>query len=112
MSGNDPDLRKLGARLAPAARRHVDQALAAIKGYKPTLGLLYGTDPALEDGQGSWSVAAYAPETVADLVSFYGKFGATVRFELDGLEVVIAQIGQAQQLSTPACSNCGIIVCG
>jgi hypothetical protein len=100
MSGGDADLRKLGARLSPAARRHIEQTLAAIQGYEPTLGLLYGVDPALEAGQGSWSVAAYAPETVADLVSFYGKFGATVRFELDGFATVIAQI------------DCGIIVCG
>jgi hypothetical protein len=98
MGDAEPDILKLGVRLSPAARRHIEQSLAAITGYEPTLGLLYGIDPALEAGRGSWSVAAYAPETVNDLISTYGRFGANVRFELDGIPAVIAQIGQVKQL--------------
>jgi hypothetical protein len=100
MTDSVADVRKLGGRFSPPAREFVEARLALIKSYVPTVGLLYGVDPALEEGRGSWSVAAYAQETVADLVNFYGRFGAKVCFELDGMRVVIAQIGHLKQLDS------------
>jgi hypothetical protein len=94
------EVRKLGARFSKAAREHVENCLGAISGYAPTLGLLYGVDPNLAGGAGSWSAVALADETVADLTTTYGKFGARVCYELDGLPVVIAQIGHLKQLDS------------
>jgi hypothetical protein len=93
-------VRQLGACFSPAAREHVEARLGAIKGYEPTLGLLYGVDPERSDGAGSWSTVALADETIADLVATYARFGADVRFELDGLTVVVAQIGHLKQLDS------------
>ncbi len=47
---------------------------------------------------GSWSLVAYGPQTVADLQTSYASFGATVRFDLDGIEVVIPQLGHVAEL--------------
>ena len=41
---------------------------------------------------------AYGPQTVADLQASYASFGANVRFELDGIEVVIPQLGHVPKL--------------
>ena len=67
--------KKLGATFSPAARQHVESRLSAIKSYTPNLGLLYGVDPAHDNGKGSWSVAALADQTVAELVSQYEQYG-------------------------------------
>jgi hypothetical protein len=97
--GKPDDVRPLGVRLAPEARRFVDEYLAAVRTFEPTLGLLYGNGHAAE-ATGSWSVIAYSDAAVQELVEFYANFGASVRFELDGVPVVIPQIGRAGKLNS------------
>ena len=100
VSDPTPELRRLGARLTPAARQHIDATLGAIGSFVPTLGLLYGNNHVAADTAGSWSVIAYSDENVQELVDFYGQFGAAVCFELDGYKVVVPQIGHLQQFES------------
>ena len=93
-------VRKLGGMFSIAAREHVDSCLGAIHSYEPTLGLLYGVDSGLAGGAGSWSVMALADENVAELAEMYARFGAEVCYELDGMKVIVAQIGHLKELDS------------
>ncbi len=95
-----PALRKLGATLTPEARAYIDARLGAIVSFEPAPGLLYGNQHTMPNAQGSWSLIAYSEENVRELADFYGQFGAEVCFELDGLKVVVPQIGRLDQLDS------------
>ena len=88
----------LGVRLGSATRDRIERFLTSFETFSPTLGLLYGYpagNPALP---GSWSMVAFGPETVADLDTSYAAFGASARFDLDGIEVLIPQLGHVAKL--------------
>jgi len=88
----------LGIKLPPEARERIESFLASFTTFSPTLGLLYGYAPGAADCPGSWSMVAFGPQTVADLEASYASFGATVRFDLDGIEVLVPQLGHIAEL--------------
>lgn len=90
----------LGARLSPAARQQIVEFLQSFESFEPTLGLLYGgLEP---DGSvaGSWSLTAYGPETVTDLIQMYAGFSAVVCYELEGIKVVVPQLAHIGELKS------------
>jgi len=95
------ETRQLGARFSRETRQQIGAYLDGINSYTPTLGLLYGFG-AEEDanGEGSWSLIAYGDENVTELVDLYSNFGMSVCFELDGLNVIVPQIGKLAQLDS------------
>ena len=90
----------LGATLSPAARQQIVEFLQSFESFEPTLGLLYGgLEP---DGSvaGSWSLTAYGPETVTDLIQMYASFSAVVCYELEGIKVVVPQLAHIGELKS------------
>ena len=92
--------RRLGAKLTAHAREQIADYLEGIQSYHPNLGLLYGIDPSINDGKGSWSMVAYDDNYAAELQDHYGRYGASISFELDGFNVLIPQIGRIHKLDS------------
>jgi hypothetical protein len=89
---------RLGASFSPAARERVTGYLGSFRSFSPTLGLLYGALPADGRGGGSWSMTAFGPQTVDDLIEMYAGFGSVVCYEIDGISVVIPQLAHIAEL--------------
>lgn len=91
-----PRVVDLGAKFAPAARQRIESYLQSFVSFEPTLGLLYSdvVDPP------SWSMAALGKATVDELIKMYSGFGAVVCYNIDGLSVVVPQLGHIDQLDS------------
>jgi hypothetical protein len=87
---------ELGGRFAPQARERIQQYLQSFVSFEPVLGLLYSD----VSGQGSWSMAAFAQQTVDELTKMYGSFGAAVCYNIDGLQAVIPQVAHIDELDS------------
>ena len=93
-----PQIARLKGRFSPAARERISEFLASFKSFEPTLGLLYGDVDAGANGGPSWSITAFAPQTVDDMMDMYGSFGAVVCYELDGFRVLVPQMSHIAEL--------------
>jgi hypothetical protein len=91
-----PRTESLGARFTAAAREHIEHYLHSFVSFEPVGGLLYST----ANGEGSWSVAAFGQATVDELVEMYGRFGAVVYYDIDGILLVIPQLAHIEQLDS------------
>ena len=94
------EIAPLDVVFAPQARERVNKFLQSFESFEPTLGLLYGDIQPNGSGQGSWSLVAYDPQTVNDMISMYAGFGSIVCFDLDGIDVVIPQIARVGELES------------
>ena len=94
------NLVSLGARLSPGARQQIVEFLASFETFEPTLGLLYGGLQADGSVVGSWSLTAYGPATVNDLIQMYAGFSAVVCYELEGIKVVVPQLAHIGELQS------------
>jgi hypothetical protein len=90
----------LGATFSPEARARIIDFLNSFVSFKPALGLLYGAVSQDGSGKGSWSITAFGPQTVAEMVEMYAGFGSVVRYELDGITVVIPQLAHIGELES------------
>jgi hypothetical protein len=90
----------LGATLSPAARQQVVEFLQSFESFEPTLGLLYGGLQPDGSAAGSWSLTAYGPETVNDLIKMYAGFGAVVCYDIEGIKVVVPQLAHIGELES------------
>ena len=90
----------LGTRLSPAARQQIVEFLQLFQSFEPTLALLYGGRQPDGSVAGSWSITAYGPEIVNDLIQMYGGFGAAVCYEIEGIKVVVPQIAHIGELES------------
>ena len=90
----------LGATFSPGARNRIIDFLNSFVSFEPTLGLLYGTAAQDGSGKGSWSITAFGPQTVAEMVEMYTGFGSVVCFDLDGIQVVIPQLAHLGELES------------
>lgn len=93
-----PQVAQLRARFAPETKQRLIEYLASFKSFEPTLALLYGDTDGLVAGGPSWSVTAYGPRTVKDMVEMYANFGSVVLYELDGIQVIIPQLARIAEL--------------
>ncbi len=91
-----PRVVDLGARFTPAAREHIRAYLESFVSFDPILGLLYSD----ADGTGSWSLAALGAATVDEMVTMYGKFGAVVWYDIDGIRLVVPQLAHIEKLDS------------
>lgn len=89
-----PQIAQLRGRFTPAAKQRVQEYLDSFRSFEPTLGLLYGNVGV----EPSWSLTAFAPATVDDMMEMYGSFGAVVCYELDGFRVLVPQMSHIGQL--------------
>ena len=94
------EIAPLDVTFSPAARERVNQFLQSFESFQPTLGLLYGDLSPGGSGKGSWSLVAYGPETVNEMIEMYAGFGTIVCFDLDGIDVVIPQIARVAELES------------
>jgi hypothetical protein len=90
----------LKGRFAPAAKQRITDFLESFETFEPTLGLLYGDLEGDVAGGPSWSMTAFDPRTVEDTLAMYASFGAVVRYELDGFDVLIPQVSHAKELDS------------
>ncbi len=90
----------LGATFLPEARERITDFLHSFVSFEPTLGLLYGAISQDESGKGSWSITAFDPQTVDEMVEMHTGFGSIVRFDLDGIHVVIPQLAHIGELES------------
>ena len=90
----------LGATFSPEARDRIISFLNSFVSFKPTLGLLYSAASQGGSGKGSWSITAFGPQTVAEMVEMYTGFGSVVRYDLDGIRVVIPQLAHIAELES------------
>jgi hypothetical protein len=90
----------LGATFSPEARARITDFLHSFVSFEPTLCLLYGAVPQDGPGMGSWSITAYGPQTVDELVAIYAGFGSVVCYDLDSIHVVIPQLAHISELET------------
>ena len=93
-----PAIATLKGRFAPAARERIQSYLASFRSFEPTLGLLYGDLAGAVAGGPSWSIAAFGPQTVADMVRMYAGFGAVVCYEFDGIRILVPQMGHLSKI--------------
>lgn len=93
-----PQTVSLKAVLTPAAKKRITEFLNSFESFEPMLGLLYGDLDGVVAGEPSWSMTAYDPRTVEDTVEMYASFGAVVRYELDGFQVLIPQMAHVADL--------------
>ena len=93
-----PQVAQLRARFTPDARRRITDYLESFKSFEPTLALLYGDKAGVVAGKPSWSITAYGPRTVKDMVEMYAGFGSVVLYELDGLQVIVPQLAHIAEL--------------
>lgn len=93
-----PALARLEGRFAPAARERIESFLASFRSFEPTLGLLYGDLDGRVAGGPSWSITAFGPQTVHDIVRMYASFGAVVSYEFDGIRIVVPQMAHLAKL--------------
>jgi hypothetical protein len=101
----------LGARFSRQGRERISEFLRSFVSFEATLGLLYGTTSLDESGQGSWSMTAYGPQTVDDLVKMYAGFGAIVCYDLDGIRVVVPQLAHIAELESGELEFSGDRIC-
>jgi hypothetical protein len=101
----------LGARFSPQGRERINEFLRSFVSFEATLGLLYGTTSPDESGRGSWSMTAYGPQTVDDLVKMYAGFGAIVCYDLDGIRVVVPQLAHIAELESGELEFSGDRIC-
>ena len=90
----------LGARLSPAARQQIVEFLQSFESFEPTLALLYGGLQPDGSVAGSWSLTAYGPETVNDLIKMYAGFGAVVCYDIEGINVLVPQMAHIGELES------------
>jgi hypothetical protein len=90
----------LGATLLPGARQQIVEFLQSFESFEPTLGLLYGGLQPDGSVAGSWSLTAYGPETVNDMIEMYAGFGAVVCYDIEGIKVVVPQLAHIGELES------------
>ena len=89
---------QLETRFTPEARARIESFLQSFVSFEPVLGLLYGDLPADGSGKGTWSIAALGRQTVDDMIEMYARFGAVICYDIDGIQVVVPQIGHINEL--------------
>jgi len=90
----------LKGKFTSPAKQRVQEFLAGIRSFEPTLGLLYGDIEGAVAGRPSWSLTAFDPQTVDEMITMYASFGVSVSYELDGFTVVIPQLAHIAELDT------------
>jgi hypothetical protein len=97
-SASTPQVARLKGRFTPEAKQRINQFLQSFESFPPTLGLLYGDVYGAVAGRPSWSMTAYGPRSVADMVEMYATFGSVVLYELDGFQVIVPQLAHIAEL--------------
>jgi hypothetical protein len=97
-SAAKPQVARLKGRFTPEAKQRITQFLQSFESFRPTLALLYGDIYGQIAGRPSWSMTAYGPRTVADMVEMYATFGSVVLYELDGFQVIVPQLAHIAEL--------------
>ena len=95
-----PQAASLQGKFAPSAKERIAAFLANVHVFEPTLGLLYGDTEGVVAGCPSWSLIAYPPEIVSEMMDMYASFGAVVAYEMDDFRVVVPQMSHIALLDS------------